>query len=81
MVVMREFERWISHRKEKYRQLVDENMRLDAFSLAISSQKRMAAFDFIVKAFELNHEGNDYFVPCVEVYVLKQKYKEVRSVH
>ena len=81
MVVMREFERWISHRKEKYRQLVDENMRLDAFSLAISSQKRMAAFDFVVKAFELNHKGNDYFVPCVEVYVLKQKYKEVRSVH
>ena len=78
---MREFDKWISPRKEKYEGLLDEAVRLDAFSVTIGAQKRMAAFDHVVKAFSLNHQGNEYLVPCVEVYILQHKFKEVRSLN
>ena len=80
MIIMKEFERWISHRKESHKQLLDQNIRLDAFRVTIATQKRMAAFDFVVKAFDLNHEGNDYFVPCVKIYILNGKFKEVGNL-
>lgn len=77
---MREFDKWISRRQKSFEHLLDMDIRLQAFSLAISTNKRMAAFDHVVRAYQLHHSGNDYFIPCIQPFLMKQKYKEVGPV-
>ena len=74
---MREFERWISSRKQIFQHLVDESLKLNAFAICIRTAKHMAALDSTVKAFDLDQPGNDFIVPSVKVFVIQRKFKEV----
>ncbi len=74
---MKEFAQWISPRKQAFEHLLDEERRISAFALGISTQKLMTGLDFVVRAFGLDHDGNDYLVPCVRAFVLRKKFKEV----
>ena len=40
---------------------------------------KFAFFDHFVNAFEMRHDGNDYFIPKIQAFLDLKKYKEVGS--
>ena len=73
--VMREFERWSKDKKGEYDHLLDNYIRHKAFKLGI--RFHLTNFEFIAKAFRLNHPGNEYFISDIRVMLENKKYKEV----
>ncbi|XP_071097529.1 exonuclease mut-7 homolog [Haliotis cracherodii] len=72
--IMKEFERWTRHTKNKMDDLLTQDIRFHAFLMA--TERHMTLFDMAVKAFKLRHIGNDYFLPEIKKFLEKGKHKE-----
>ena len=57
--------------------MLTDEIRLSAFEVTIPTNKRRAALQTVIKAFDLGEDGNDFLVPCVKIFVYKKDYKEV----
>ena len=73
--VIREFEKFAKESGPQYSHCLDKTIKFHAFQIGASAH--YALFDPIVKAYQLCHEGNDYFLPIIKHYVDQQKFKEV----
>ncbi|KAL5012574.1 hypothetical protein ScPMuIL_011125 [Solemya velum] len=74
---MKTFDKWCKTEqkgatdRQKY---LDQDLRMLIFHM--TTRFHMTMFDMAVKNFELDHEGNEYFLPAIIDFLQKKNYKE-----
>lgn len=76
--IMKAFDKWCRTEKkgandrERY---LNQDIRMLVFHM--TTRFHMTMFDMAVRHFELDHEGNEYFLPAIHDFLENKKYKEV----
>ena len=75
--IIKEFERWSRENSQKFVQvLISEHLKICAFQMA--TRFHTTLLDPTVKAYQLAHEENEYFLPQLKQLLTNKKYKFVR---
>ncbi|KAK6177434.1 hypothetical protein SNE40_015537 [Patella caerulea] len=76
--VLKELDKWLNLPQNRNRidkaRLLNEEIRTHVYK--VTAGKNFTYFDMAVKVYEMNHKGNDYFVPLVRYNIDNQKFKE-----